>query len=177
MLYPTQIPFFCLWFYAHFKLVREYVGLLQGFLFRLGGGVLAFMLPAFLGLLPINCLLIKVLTKERNIFSLVLDFQTWLALLNGKTNKFKPCTEISWCRTPAVRGHQVTWTSSQQKQHHFSMSSPTASRGASHNLLVSTPAPCRLERGWAHSDGAGSVPKRFLLCSWFGALFDLLQHN
>lgn len=77
-------------FYAHFKLVREYTGVL----FRLGGGVLAFKLPAFPGLLPINCLLIKVLTKERNIFSLVLDFQTRLALLNGKTNKFKPCSEI-----------------------------------------------------------------------------------
>lgn len=77
-------------FYAHFKLVREYMGVL----FRLGAGVLAFKLLAFPGLLPINCLFIKVLSKERNIFSLVLDFQTRLALLNGKTNKFKPCSEI-----------------------------------------------------------------------------------
>lgn len=77
-------------FYAHFKLVREYTGVL----FRLGAEVLAFKLPVFPGLLPINCLLIKVLTKERNIFSLVLDFQTRLTLLNGKTNKFKPRSEI-----------------------------------------------------------------------------------
>lgn len=77
-------------FYAHFKLVREYTGVL----FRLGSGVLAFKLPAFPGLLPIKYLLIKVLTKERNTFSLVLDFQTRLALLNGKTNKCKPCPEI-----------------------------------------------------------------------------------
>lgn len=26
-------------------------------------------------------------------------------------------------------------------------------------------------------DGARSVPERILLCSWFGALFDLLQHS
>lgn len=77
-------------FYAHFKLVREYTGVL----FRLGAEVLAFKLPVFPGLLPINCLLIKVLTKERNIFSLVLVFQTRLALLNGKTNKLKPRSEI-----------------------------------------------------------------------------------
>jgi len=88
-----------------------------------------------------------------------------------------------------VRGHQVTWTSSQQKQHDFSVSSPTASRGALHNWLVSTPAPRRSERGRAtcHTmdgrggrtpvglDGAGSATERVLLYSWFGALFDLLQ--
>lgn len=57
------------------------------------------------------------------------------------------------------------------------MSSPTASCGVSHNSLVSTPALCCLEWGWACLYGAGSVPKRFLLCSCFGVLFDLLQHS
>lgn len=57
------------------------------------------------------------------------------------------------------------------------MSSPTASRSASHNSLVSTPAPCHSEWGWAILDGARSVLERILLCSWFGAVFDLLQHS
>lgn len=68
---------------------------LQGILFRLGGRVLAFMLPTFPGLLSINCLLIKVLTKERNIFTFIKFGNLASVLLNGKTNKFKPCTEIS----------------------------------------------------------------------------------
>lgn len=54
--------------------------------FGLGGEVLAFpcTLPAFRGLLPINCLLIKVLIKERNFFSLVLDFPNLIVFIKWK---------------------------------------------------------------------------------------------